>query len=62
MLVLNRKAGDSIVCETQSGDRITFTVTKTANSTVKVGIDAPNSTNIRRAELSSHEHSAQKKR
>jgi carbon storage regulator len=47
MLVLSRKAGQSI----KIGDDITITVTKLKGSVVQIGIDAPRHVIVKRAEL-----------
>lgn len=47
MLVLSRKAGESIMI----GDNIVITVTRVDNHRVKLSIEAPRDTTIRRAEL-----------
>ena len=47
MLVLSRKSGQSI----QIGDNITITITRVGGNQVRLGIDAPLETPIRRAEL-----------
>lgn len=47
MLVLSRKSGQKI----QIGDNITITVTKVGGNQVRLGIDAPMETPIRRGEL-----------
>ncbi len=47
MLVLSRKTGQSI----QIGDNITITITRVGGNQVRLGIDAPLATPIRRAEL-----------
>jgi carbon storage regulator len=47
MLVLTRKAGEMI----QIGDNITIRVAEINGSRVKIGIDAPHSMRILRAEL-----------
>lgn len=47
MLVLSRKPGQSI----QIGDDITITITRVGGNQVRLGIDAPMETPIRRAEL-----------
>ena len=47
MLVLSRKAAQQI----KIGDSITLTVVRIRGNVVSLGIDAPNDTSIRRAEL-----------
>lgn len=47
MLVLTQKVGDTI----SIGDDITITITKSSNSQVKIGIDAPKSVLIQRENL-----------
>ncbi len=47
MLVLSRKSGQKI----QIGENITITVTKVGGNQVRLGIDAPMETPIRRGEL-----------
>jgi carbon storage regulator len=47
MLVLSRRAGESIVL----GDDITVTVLEVRGDVVRIGIDAPRSLTVHRAEL-----------
>ena len=47
MLVLSRRAGESIVL----GDDITVTVLEVRGDVVRIGIDAPRSLKVHRAEL-----------
>ena len=47
MLVLSRRAGESIVL----GDDITVTILEVRGDLVRVGIDAPRSLKVHRAEL-----------
>jgi carbon storage regulator len=47
MLVLSRRAGESIVV----GDDVTITVLEVRGDVVRVGIDAPRSVAVHRAEL-----------
>ena len=47
MLVLSRRAGESVVL----GDDITITVLEVRGDVVRVGIDAPRSLKVHRAEL-----------
>ncbi|MBZ5737797.1 carbon storage regulator CsrA [Nocardioides mangrovi] len=47
MLVLSRRAGESVVL----GDDITVTVLEVRGDVVRVGIDAPRSLKVHRAEL-----------
>ena len=47
MLVLSRRAGESIVL----GDDITVTILEVRGDVVRVGIDAPRSLKVHRAEL-----------
>jgi len=47
MLILTRKAGESI----QVGKDVSVTVTKIDGSQVKLGFDAPRKINIRRSEI-----------
>ena len=47
MLVLSRKEGQSI----QIGDNITITVTRVGGNQVRLGIEAPMETPIRRSEI-----------
>ncbi|WP_183094862.1 carbon storage regulator CsrA [Nocardioides stalactiti] len=47
MLVLSRRVGESVVV----GDDITITVLEVRGDVVRVGIDAPRSVSVHRAEL-----------
>ena len=47
MLVLSRRAGESIVL----GDDVTVTILEVRGDVVRVGIDAPRSLKVHRAEL-----------
>lgn len=47
MLVLSRRAGESVVV----GDDITVTILEVRGDVVRVGIDAPRSVKVHRAEL-----------
>ncbi len=47
MLVLSRRAGESVVL----GDDITVTVLEVRGDVVRIGIDAPRSLKVHRAEL-----------
>lgn len=47
MLVLSRRAGESVVL----GDDITVTVLEVRGDVVRIGIDAPRSVKVHRAEL-----------
>jgi len=47
MLVLSRKAGESI----QIGDDIVVTITRIQGNRIQIGIDAPRDVSIRRSEL-----------
>jgi carbon storage regulator len=47
MLVLSRRVGESIVV----GDDVTITVLEVRGDVVRVGIDAPRSVSVHRAEL-----------
>jgi carbon storage regulator len=47
MLVLSRRVGESIVI----GDDVTITVLEVRGDVVRVGIDAPRSVSVHRAEL-----------
>ena len=47
MLVLSRRVGESVVI----GDDITITVLEVRGDVVRVGIDAPRSVSVHRAEL-----------
>lgn len=51
MLVLTRKLGESI----NIGSNITIRVIKTAQGSVKIGIDAPSSVRVLRGELATFE-------
>lgn len=51
MLVLSRKAGESLVI----GDDVKITVTKLSGNRVTIAIDAPRSVSIVRGELDRHE-------
>lgn len=50
MLVLSRKVGDSIVIG-EGPDQVTVTVLEVRGDVVRVGIDAPRSVAVHRAEL-----------
>ena len=56
MLVLSRKAGERILV----GDDVTITVVRIGPNSVRVGIEAPRSTNIVREELCDFGESEQK--
>jgi len=47
MLVLSRRVGESVVI----GDEVTVTVLEVRGDVVRVGIDAPRSVSVHRAEL-----------
>ncbi|WGL51895.1 carbon storage regulator CsrA [Nocardioides sp. BP30] len=47
MLVLSRRVGESVVI----GDEVTITVLEVRGDVVRVGIDAPRSVSVHRAEL-----------
>ncbi|WP_323791039.1 carbon storage regulator CsrA [Nocardioides sp.] len=47
MLVLSRRVGESIVI----GDEVTVTVLEVRGDVVRIGIDAPRSVSVNRAEL-----------
>lgn len=47
MLVLSRRAGESVIV----GDDITVTILEVRGDVVRVGIDAPRSVSVHRAEL-----------
>ncbi|GEP40221.1 carbon storage regulator [Nocardioides psychrotolerans] len=47
MLVLSRRAGESVVV----GDNVTITILEVRGDVVRVGIDAPRSVAVHRAEL-----------
>lgn len=47
MLVLSRRAGESVVV----GDEITLTILEVRGDVVRVGIEAPRSVRVHRAEL-----------
>lgn len=47
MLVLSRRAGESVVV----GDNVTVTILEVRGDVVRVGIDAPRSVSVHRAEL-----------
>ena len=47
MLVLSRRVGESIVI----GDDVTVTVLEVSGDVVRIGIDAPRSVSVNRAEL-----------
>ena len=50
MLVLSRRIGESIVIGA-SDDRVTITVLEVRGDVVRIGIDAPRSVKVHRAEL-----------
>lgn len=56
MLVLSRKAGERILI----GDDVTITVVRIGPNSVRVGIEAPRSTNIVREELCNFDDAAEK--
>ncbi|WP_110208238.1 carbon storage regulator CsrA [Nocardioides daejeonensis] len=47
MLVLSRKAGESVLV----GDDVTITVLEVRGDVIRIGIDAPRSVSVQRAEL-----------
>jgi carbon storage regulator len=47
MLVLSRRVGESVVI----GDEVTITILEVRGDVVRVGIDAPRSVSVHRAEL-----------
>jgi carbon storage regulator len=51
MLILKRKPGEQIVI----GDNIIVTVAEVRGNRVKIGIDAPKETRVRRMEIEPHE-------
>lgn len=51
MLVLTRKEGQQIVIEQPGGEPIVITIAKLHRGSVRVGIDAPKSNYILRAEI-----------
>ena len=56
MLMLSRAAGDKIYLETEQGT-VTIVVVEISRKYVRIGIDAPRSMNIHRAELSDMQNS-----
>ena len=52
MLVLSRKAGESITARTKTGDVVDLLVIDIIGNRVKLGITAPESCSVRRSELS----------
>jgi carbon storage regulator CsrA len=52
MLVIGRKSGESIVLQTASGEQIVVHVQRsTRNGVIRVGIEAPQTVQIKRAEI-----------
>lgn len=51
MLVLSRRVGESVVIGAGSPDAVTITVLEVRGDVIRVGIDAPRSVAIHRAEL-----------
>lgn len=54
MLVLSRKPGESLII----GDQIKVTIVKVQGNRVKIGIEAPESCRVLRAELGNIHHAA----
>ena len=50
-LILTRRAGEKIVCETPSGEVVEFTVVGTAGPQVRLAVNAPLGTSIDREEI-----------
>ena len=53
MLVLSRKAGESVTLTTPAGEEITITCIKIAHNQTRLGIEAPDDVLILRSELDS---------
>ncbi len=51
MLILTRRPGETIVATTASGERIEFTVTHIGFAQARIGVDAPASVVVDRAEI-----------
>lgn len=51
MLVLSRRVGESVVIGAGSPDAVTITVLEVRGDVIRVGIDAPRTVAIHRAEL-----------
>ena len=51
MLVLSRRVGESVVIGDGSPDAVTVTVLEVRGDVVRIGIDAPRSVAVHRAEL-----------
>jgi carbon storage regulator len=51
MLVLSRKPGEKILVELPGGETMEIVVVRIGPNTVRIGIDAPRTMNIRREEL-----------
>ncbi len=51
MLVLSRRVGESVVIGAGSPDAVTLTVLEVRGDVIRLGIDAPRSVAIHRAEL-----------
>ncbi|KRB79939.1 carbon storage regulator [Nocardioides sp. Root190] len=51
MLVLSRRVGESVVIGSGSPDAVTITVLEVRGDVVRIGIDAPRSVAVHRAEL-----------
>lgn len=51
MLILSRKPGEQLIV----GENIVVTVAEVRGNRVKIGIDAPKETKVRRAEIEPHD-------
>lgn len=51
MLILSRKPGEQLIL----GENIVVTVAEVRGNRVKIGIDAPKETKVRRAEIEPHD-------
>lgn len=51
MLVLSRRVGESVVIDAGSPNAVTITVLEVRGDVIRVGVDAPRSVSVHRAEL-----------
>ncbi|GAB4133115.1 MAG: hypothetical protein Kow0040_14940 [Thermogutta sp.] len=62
MLVLRRRKNERIVLHLDDGRRIEFTITAISPTAVQVGVEAPRTLKILRAELAAPEQDDRRKR